>query len=73
LFEQHAYDQYSLFLVQNESDLKSKPIASAFLAWYGRHPRSQYEFFVSVRNDELIHRNQSVHEIQAQRTRRSAR
>ncbi len=63
LFEQHAFDQYSLFLRDNEAMLKGKPIASEFLAWYGRHPRSQYEFFMSVRNDEIVHRNRSIHEI----------
>jgi hypothetical protein len=63
LFEQHAFDQYSLFLRDNEAMLKSKPIESEFLAWYGRHPRNQYEFFRSVRNDEIVHRNQSIHEI----------
>jgi len=63
LFEQHAFDQYSLFLKENEESLKSKPIADEFLVWYGRHPRSQYEFFRSVRNDEIVHRNRSIHEI----------
>ncbi|MHB1163343.1 MAG: alternative oxidase [Minisyncoccota bacterium] len=63
IFEQHAFDQYSLFLRDNEASLKAKPIESEFLAWYGRHPRSQYEFFQSVRNDEIVHRNQSIHEI----------
>ena len=63
IFEQHAFDQYSLFLTQNEALLKSKSIVSEFLTWYGRHPRSHYEFFLSVRNDELVHRNQSIHEI----------
>ena len=63
LFEQHAFDQYSLFLKDNEEMLKSKPIESEYLTWYGRHPRSQYEFFTSVRNDEIVHRNQSIHEI----------
>lgn len=63
LFEQHAFDQYSLFLRDNEAMLKSKPIESDFLAWYGRHPRNQYEFFRSVRNDEIVHRNRSIHEI----------
>lgn len=67
LFEQHAFDQYSLFLKENEVALKAKPIESDFLAWYGRHPRSQYEFFRSVRNDEIVHRNQSIHEIDAHR------
>ena len=63
LFEQHAFDQYNLFLKLNEAALKAKPIESEFLAWYGRHPISQYEFFRSVRNDEIVHRNQSIHEI----------
>lgn len=69
LFEQHAFDQYSLFLSQNEETLKSKMIASEFLAWYGRHPRSQYEFFRSVRNDEIVHRNRSIHEIEMNKNR----
>jgi ubiquinol oxidase len=63
LFEQHAFAQYSIFLADNEEMLKSKPIESEFLEWYGRHPRSEYEFFCSVRNDELVHRNRSIHEI----------
>lgn len=63
LFEQHAFDQYSRFLEIKGEELHKKPITSDFLAWYGRHPRSQYEFFRSVRNDELVHRNRSIHEI----------
>jgi ubiquinol oxidase len=63
IFEQHAFDQYSRFLKENDAALKAKPIESDFLAWYGRHPRNQYEFFRSVRNDEIVHRNQSIHEI----------
>lgn len=65
MFENHAFEQYSRFLEQNEEMLKRKPISSDFLAWYGRNPRSQYEFFLSVRNDEIIHRNTSIHEIKA--------
>jgi hypothetical protein len=64
-FESHAYAQYDQFLRENEDMLRTKPIESTFLTWYGRHPRSQYEFFESVRNDELIHRNVSIHEIRA--------
>ncbi|HET8575071.1 MAG TPA: alternative oxidase [Candidatus Paceibacterota bacterium] len=60
MFEQHAFDQYSEFIETYEEELKKRPVSSEFLAWYGRHPRSQYEFFQSVRNDEIIHRNQSV-------------
>ncbi|OHA83923.1 MAG: hypothetical protein A2937_03215 [Candidatus Yonathbacteria bacterium RIFCSPLOWO2_01_FULL_47_33b] len=63
LFEQHAFDSYSEFLKIKGEELHKKPIMSEFLAWYGRHPRSQYEFFKSVRNDEIVHRNRSIHEI----------
>lgn len=63
-FENHAFEQYSLFLKENEEQLKNKALSSEFLAWYGRAPRSQYEFFRSVRNDELIHRNMSIHALQ---------
>ncbi|MGB3922044.1 MAG: alternative oxidase [Minisyncoccia bacterium] len=63
LFEQHAFEQYSKFLETRGEELKKKPVESEFLRWYGRNPRNQYEFFLSVRNDELIHRNQSVREI----------
>ncbi len=61
LFENHAYHQYDRFLRENEQALKNKIVASEFLLWYGRDPLSQYEFFQSVRNDELIHRNKSLH------------
>lgn len=63
IFEQHAFDQYSEFLESYADALKSKPMNSEFLTWYGRNPISQYEFFRSARNDELIHRNQSIKEI----------
>lgn len=64
-FESHAYAQYERFLQENEEALKHKPVSSDFLVWYGRTPRSQYEFFESVRNDELIHRNASLGEIRS--------
>ncbi len=63
LFESHAFEQYSRFLETHEDELRHKPIMSDFLAWYGRSPRSQYEFFRSVRNDEIVHRNTSIKEI----------
>jgi ubiquinol oxidase len=72
LFEQHAFDQYDLFLKENTALLSSKPMQSEFLAWYGRHPRSEYEFFRSVRNDEIVHRNRSVHEIMLHTEARNA-
>jgi hypothetical protein len=64
MFEDHAFEQYSLFLEKRAEELKKKPIQSDFLDWYGRHPRNQYDFFLSVRNDEIIHRNTSIREVQ---------
>lgn len=64
LFESHAFAQYDQFITEHEESLKQKPMQSNFLAWYGRNPISQYDFFLSVRNDEIIHRNQSIHSIE---------
>lgn len=63
VFENHAYRQYSRFLERDGDELRHKPVDSDFLRWYGRNPRTQYEFFESVRNDELIHRNTSIREL----------
>jgi hypothetical protein len=63
MFEQHAFDQYSLFLAQNEEKLRAKKMDSDFLSWYGRHTENEYDFFLSVRNDEIIHRNTTIQEI----------
>ncbi len=60
LFEQHAFDQYELFLKQQKVQLLQKRVQSDYLSWYGRHPNNQYDFFVSIRNDEIIHRNDSI-------------
>jgi hypothetical protein len=60
MFESHAFDQYQRFLDENKEDLQSKAILSDFLSLYGRFPKSEYEFFETVRNDELVHRNASV-------------
>lgn len=65
VFEQHAFEQYSEFLSTYEEQLKAKQVNSRFLEWYGRHPAQQYDFFASVRNDELIHRNISLESIAA--------
>lgn len=64
LFESHAYAQYSAFLEQDGERLKRSPIMSEFLNFYGRNVRTEYEFFELVRNDELIHRNRSIREIE---------
>lgn len=65
MFENHAFEQYSLFLENEGEELKKKSVDSEFLRWYGRNPRNQYEFFLSIRNDEIIHRNTSIKEIGA--------
>ncbi|MBP6946164.1 MAG: hypothetical protein KBC74_02195 [Candidatus Pacebacteria bacterium] len=64
LFESHAFEQYSRFLEEKEEELKKKTMSSKYLEWYGRTPANQYEFFKSVRNDEIIHRNKSIEEIE---------
>lgn len=64
LFEHHALTQYERFLELYADTLRAKPVTSDFLVQYGRYPRSEYEFFLSVRNDELIHRNQSIAHIE---------
>ncbi len=63
MFENHAFEQYDRFLELRGEELKKKPVSSEFLDWYGRNPRNQYEFFLSIRNDEIIHRNTSIKEI----------
>lgn len=65
LFESHAYAQYQEFLEREGERLRDTPIVSDFLAFYGREVRSEYELFESIRNDELVHRNRSIRELQA--------
>lgn len=71
LFENHAFEQYDRFLKENEEALKDKSIESDFLSWYGREFLTQYDFFVSVRSDEIIHRNKSIRASEEIRARRS--
>lgn len=63
IFESHAFEQYQEFLDMHADALKRKPAVSRYLLDYGRDPRSQYEFFRSVRNDELIHRDATLRQI----------
>lgn len=65
LFESHAYRQYQEFLERDGERLRDTPVMSEFLAFYGRNVRSEYELFESIRNDELIHRNRSIRELEA--------
>ncbi len=60
IFESHAVRQYQEFIDTHEAELRGKNMHSKFLTAYGRTPKSQYEFFQSLRNDELIHRNHSA-------------
>jgi len=62
LFESHAFDQYQYFLDKEGERLKVAPVQSAFLEFYGRHAKNEYALFLSIRNDELVHRNQSITE-----------
>jgi ubiquinol oxidase len=59
LFESHAYEQYSLFLETHADALKSTPVSSSFLTFYGRSAANEYELFLSICIDEAIHRNES--------------
>ncbi len=64
LFESHAYEQYSRFVHLHEARLKTTAVSSEFLSFYGRECRSEYELFTCIRNDELVHRNRSIKEIE---------
>lgn len=61
LFEHHAFTQYDQFLKSYGEEMKTKPVMSDFLEFYGRHVKSEYELFASIRSDEIIHRNASAH------------
>lgn len=65
MFENHAYHQYDEFLREHEARLRVTNFMSDFLDFYGRSVRSEYELFESIRNDELIHRNRSIRELEA--------
>lgn len=65
LFEDHAFHQYDQFLREQGDKLKLKPVTSEYLDFYGRHVRNEYELFLSIRNDELVHRNSSIHRARA--------
>ena len=60
LFETHAFLQYDEYLKVNEAELRKTKIEVAFLKEYGRAVDNEYDFFYSVRSDELIHRHESL-------------
>ncbi|HEX5774625.1 MAG TPA: hypothetical protein VFY28_01535 [Candidatus Paceibacterota bacterium] len=64
LFENHAYEQYSEYLLTRGHELKHRLCDYEFMDFYGRKATSEYEFFELVRNDELVHRNRSIRELE---------
>lgn len=60
LFEDHAFKQYSEFLEREGERLKTVPVKSDFLNFYGRSVANEYELFSSIRIDEAIHRCASI-------------
>lgn len=65
VFENHAYHQYSQFLEMEGDAMKHRVCMYEFLSFYGRNVITEYEFFETVRNDELIHRNMTIRELEA--------
>jgi len=63
VFESHAYDQYSEFIEEHGEEQKGKQVESKFLKFYGRECANEYELFCSIRDDELIHKNESIRRI----------
>lgn len=64
VFENHAYHQYSAFLREHGERLRDTRVSSDFLAFYGRTHHNEYQLFEAIRNDELIHRNRSIRELE---------
>ncbi len=60
LFENHAYNQYSKYILENKDKLKNKKFNSKYLEYYGRKINNELDLFISIRNDEIIHRNKSI-------------
>lgn len=63
LFENHAYNAYELFIKENRDMLAQKKVYSRFLNYYKRYPENQLVLFESIKNDEIIHRNESALEM----------
>jgi len=63
VFESHAYEQYSEFVEECGEELKKRHVESKFLEFYGRECENELELFCSIRDDELIHRNESIRRI----------
>ncbi|MEK7063826.1 MAG: alternative oxidase [Patescibacteria group bacterium] len=60
IFEQHAFDQYTEFMRENQALLEGRRVTSDFLKFYGRSVQNEYELFDTIRIDEAIHRNCSL-------------
>lgn len=62
IFENHAYEQYNQFLEENP-DLKKQKINSKYLNYLDKNFKSGYDLIKSIRDDELIHRNNSIRQM----------
>ncbi len=62
MFEDHAFSQYTEFINRYKDKLKEKPIESEYLKFYGRKVENEYELFISIKDDEVVHRNESAKE-----------
>lgn len=60
LFENHAFSQYDRFLEEHGEEMKARAVSINFLELYGRQVESEHDLFVSIRSDEIIHRNASA-------------
>lgn len=65
LFESHAYEQYTAFVEAEGERMKTASLESPFLKFYGRDATNEFEFFSTVRLDEIIHRNASIEMVRA--------
>ena len=63
IFEDHAREQYTIFLANNEQ-FKEKPLRSKFLEVYSRANANYHDFFAGVRDDEINHRDRSLEAMQ---------
>lgn len=63
MFESHAFEQYDRFVKENREQLRKNKVDSEFLKFYGRSVDNEYDLFLSIRNDEIIHRNKSIEKI----------
>ncbi len=67
LWEKKIHQIFDEFIKANETSLKAKKVESEFLKFYGRTVENEYELFRLIRNDEIVHRNESIEKIKSMR------